>query len=110
MFEFYVDMHVISKSTLVAFWNKEPLAEQGLRVWYDQTTKTRWKSPSELKNQFRSASIISNKRVVFNIHGNMYRLIVDIEYRLQLIFVVWVGTHKAYDLIDVRKVKYVKAD
>ncbi|MHB8338563.1 MAG: type II toxin-antitoxin system HigB family toxin [Ignavibacteriaceae bacterium] len=56
-----------------------------------------WASPNELKKQYPNASIISNKRVVFNIKGNKYRLIADIEYRIGIVFIVWLGTHKGYD-------------
>ncbi|WP_369427725.1 type II toxin-antitoxin system HigB family toxin [Membranihabitans maritimus] len=70
--------------------------------------KASWGSTNELKEDFGSASIISSKRVVFNIKGNHHRLIVDVEYRLKIIFIVWVGTHSEYDRIDVKKVQYVK--
>ena len=65
---------------------------------------------NELKEQIRNASVIGDKRVVFNIHGNKYRLVVDIGYRLQIIFIVWTGTHKAYDKIDAKTIEYVKAN
>ena len=89
---------------------RHPLAEEQLKAWFDEAQSASWHSPNELKLQFRSASIISNKRVVFNIHGNDYRLVVDIEYRLKIIFVVWVGTHGEYDKIDVTKLQYVKTN
>ena len=69
-----------------------------------------WNSPNELKAQYRGASVITDKRVVFNIHGNSYRLIVDIEYRLKIVFVVWFGTHKQYDKINAKTISYVKAN
>jgi len=81
-----------------------------LLSWYDEVTVAEWNNPSELKIQYRNASILNNKRVVFNIHGNSFRLIVDIEYRLKIVFVVWFGTHKQYDGIDAKTVKYVKAN
>ena len=61
-----------------------------------------------MKEQFRNASVISGKRSVFNIHGNKYRLIVDIEYLLQIIFIVWIGTHAEYDKIDAKNIVYDK--
>ena len=61
-----------------------------------------------MKEQFRNASVISGKRIVFNIHGNKYRLIVDIEYLLQIIFIVWIGTHAEYDKIDAKNILYDK--
>jgi mRNA interferase HigB len=80
-----------------------------LLSWYQEAEKANWKNHNELKQQFADASIISNKRVVFNIHGNKYKLIVDIEYPLRIIFIIWIGTHKEYDNIDAKKVSYVKA-
>jgi hypothetical protein len=59
-----------------------------------------------LKAKYGNASIISSKRVVFNLKGNDYRLIVDIEYRLKIVFIVWFGTHNEYDKIDARTVRY----
>ena len=103
-------MRVIAKRTLIRFWETEPLSEQSLRAWHDEVRDAEWKTPNELKTQFRTASVINQKRVVFNIHGNEYRLIVDIEYRLKIVFIVWVGTHKQYDKIDVKNVRYVATD
>jgi len=77
--------------------------------WHEEVEKATWNSPNELKLQFQNASIVTAKRVVFNIHGNSFRLIVDIEYRLKIVFIVWFGTHKQYDLIDAKKISYVKA-
>ena len=85
-------------------------AEQALYSWYDEITAAEWNNPSELKEQYRNASVLNNKRVVFNIHGNSYRLIVDIEYRLKIVFVVWFGTHKQYDKIDAKTISYVKTN
>ncbi len=92
------------------YWQQYPEIEQQLKAWISEVTLAEWPNPNELKLQFRTASIISKKRVVFNIKGNKYRLIVDIEYRLQIIFVVWFGSHKEYDTIDVDKVRYVKTN
>jgi mRNA interferase HigB len=80
-----------------------------LLAWYEEAEKAAWSSPNELKSQYRNASILNKKRVVFNIHGNEYRLIVDIEYRLKIVFIVWFGTHKQYDQIDAEKISYAKA-
>jgi len=102
-------MRVIAVKTLRLYAKKKIEAEQSLLSWYQEAEKANWKSHNELKQQFANASVINNKRVVFNIHGNKYRLIVDIEYHLQVIFIVWIGTHKEYDNIDAKKVSYVKA-
>lgn len=103
-------MRVIAVKTLKQYAKKKKEAEQSLFAWYEEVCSANWKNHNELKEQFRAASIISDKRVVFNIHGNTYRLIVDIEYRLQLIFIVWIGMHKEYDKIDAKKVVYVKTN
>ncbi len=103
-------MRVVAIKTLKSYWEKELLAEHPLKAWFAEAEKAVWLSPNELKQQYRSASIVTNKRVVFNIHGNRYRLLVDIEYRLQTVFIVWVDTHQEYDKIDAKTIRYVKAD
>jgi len=103
-------MRVISVRTLKDYYAKFPEAEQALLSWYEEAETANWNNPNELKFQYRNASVLTDKRVVFNIHGNTYRLIVDIEYRLKIVFVVWFGTHKQYDKIDAKKVSYVKAN
>ncbi|MBY0435192.1 MAG: type II toxin-antitoxin system HigB family toxin [Cyclobacteriaceae bacterium] len=87
-----------------------PMAKQAILSWFEEAEKADWSNPNELKAHYRSASIISEKRVVFNIHGNSFRLIVDVEYRLGIVFIVWFGPHKQYDELDVKKVSYDKAD
>jgi mRNA interferase HigB len=103
-------MRIISVRALKDFWLKFPQAEQALLSWYEETEAANWDNPNQLKSQYRNASVLTNKRVVFNIHGNTYRLIVDIEYRLKIVFVVWFGTHQQYDKIDAKKVSYVKTN
>ncbi|WP_291208689.1 type II toxin-antitoxin system HigB family toxin [Dyadobacter sp.] len=83
-----------------------PKAEQSLLAWNQEAEAARWESPNGLKVQYRNASILSQKRVVFNIRGNHYRLIVDIEYRLKIVFIVWFGSHEEYDQIDARRISY----
>ena len=103
-------MRVIAIRTLKEYANEFHQAEQALFSWYDEATLAEWNNPAELKAQYRNASILNSKRVVFNIHGNSFRLIVDIEYRLKIVFVVWFGTHKQYDNIDAKTISYVKAN
>jgi len=102
-------MRVIAVRTLKLYAKKKKEAEQSLFAWYEKACKAGWKNHNELKTQIRNASVIGDKRVVFNIHGNKYRLIVDIEYRLQIIFIVRTGTHKEYNSIDAKTITYVKA-
>jgi len=103
-------MRIIATNTLRKFWKKHPRTEQALKSWLQEVEQSSWETPQDLKQKYMSASIISGKRVIFNINGNNYRLIVDIEFRLKIVFIVWFGTHSEYDLIDVKKVKYVKTD
>ncbi|MDP9230852.1 MAG: type II toxin-antitoxin system HigB family toxin [Bacteroidota bacterium] len=103
-------MRVISVKTIKLYAKKKKEAEQALFAWYEEVCKAGWRNHNELKEQIRNASVTGDKRVVFNIHGNKYRLIVDIEYRLQIIFIVWIGTHNEYDKIDVKTVAYVKTN
>jgi mRNA interferase HigB len=103
-------MRVIAIKTLKDYWEEYPQSKQALLSWYEEAEAAQWNHPNELKEQYRNAAIITEKRVIFNIHGNSYRLIVDIEYRLKIVFVVWLGTHKQYDNIDAKKVSYVKTN
>ena len=79
-----------------------------LDAWYAEVEKASWKDPPELKAQFCSASIVSGERVVFNIKGNDYRLVVAINYHYQILLIIWLGTHKEYDKIDATRVAYEK--
>jgi len=98
-------MHIISRKALVDYWDANPEAEQPLKAWYDEATKAEWKTPQDIKNQYRSASIVGNNRVVFNIHGNHHRLVVAVAYKRGWIFVKFLGTHDEYDKIDVTTVE-----
>ncbi|MFN3848262.1 MAG: type II toxin-antitoxin system HigB family toxin [Spirosomataceae bacterium] len=99
-------MRVIAKRTLREFWEIHPDSEQSLIDWYDLVIEQNWASPNELKSTFGNTSIIDSNRVVFNIKGNDYRLITYIDYKFQIIFVMWVGTHSEYDKIDARKINF----
>ncbi|MBK8503182.1 MAG: type II toxin-antitoxin system HigB family toxin [Saprospiraceae bacterium] len=92
------------------FWNKNKDAKEQLLAWNREVGLADWSNSNELKAKFGTASIITSRRVVFNVNGNRYRLIVDIEYRLGIIFIVWVGTHKQYDKIDAKEIEYVKTN
>lgn len=97
-------MRVIALGALRSFWEKYPDAEQPLKSWYDETRRADWKSFHDIKVLYPSASIVGNDRVVFNIKGNSYRLIVLVRFRGQKLFIRFVGTHKEYDKIDARTV------
>jgi mRNA interferase HigB len=93
-------VRIISRKRLIEFWEVHPDAEQSLRAWYAETKKAKWKTPAEVKALYRNASILPNNRIVFNIKGNVYRLVVVIEYRLEIVFIRFVGTQEEYDKID----------
>lgn len=98
-------MQVIAVSTLRAFWERHPDAEQPLKAWYEEATLASWTQPADIKAQYRSASVLKNRRMVFNIKGNDYRLIVAIAYKLQIVYVKFIGTHEEYDAIDAETVE-----
>ena len=75
-----------------------------MRAWYHDTKTADWKNPNDLKRQYKNASIVGEGRVVFNIKGNDYRLVVVIDYEFQVIFIRFIGTHKQYDKIDVKTI------
>jgi mRNA interferase HigB len=91
---------IIAKSTLREFWEKHADAEQYLKTWYDTTKSAKWFSPNDIKQTYISASILKNGRVVFNIKGNAYWLVVQFNYEKQWAFIRFVGTHKEYDKIN----------
>jgi mRNA interferase HigB len=100
-----VAVRIIAVATLRAFWQKHPDAEQPLKAWFEEATKASWSQPSDIKAQYRSASVLKNRRVVFNIKGNEYRLIVAIAYRLQIVYVKFIGTHAEYDAVDAHTIE-----
>lgn len=98
-------MRVIAVSALRAFWERYPDAEQPLKAWYAEATSATWTQPADIKAQYRSASVLKNRRVVFNIKGNDYRLIVAIAHKLQIVCVKFVGTHREYDAVDAQTIE-----
>jgi mRNA interferase HigB len=99
-------MRVIAKKHLVAFCQAHPDAKQALLSWYDEALQAGWLTPQDIKRRYASASFVGNTRVVFNIRGNAYRLIVDVAYRYQAVYIKFVGTHAEYDKIDVTAVEW----
>ena len=97
-------MRVIAKKALRDFWHAHPDAEQQLRAWYAEAKSATWRMPADVKAKYRSASILRGGRVVFNICGNKYRLIVEINYAFHVVYIRFVGTHKDYDNIDAEVV------
>jgi mRNA interferase HigB len=93
-------MHVISKKVLREFWKENPDSEQPLKAWHAEASRAKWETPADIKEKYGSATILKKGRVVFNIGGNKYRLIVRINYESQTVFIRFIGTHKQYDAID----------
>lgn len=93
-------MRIIARRTLREFWQKHPDAEQPLKAWFAEASQAQWLSPNDIKQTYRNASIIANNRVVFNIKGNSYRLIVHIRYDIGILFIRFVGNHQDYDKVD----------
>ena len=101
-------MRIVKEKTLVDFYKKSKYksAESSLKAWIYEVRYSDWENSNELKQKYRNASVLSSKRVVFNIKGNEYRLIVDIEYKIKIVFIVWFGLHKEYDKIDAKNIRY----
>lgn len=99
-------MRVIAFRSLREFFEKPEYAdsESSLRSWYHDAKSAAWKNSNELKEQFKSASIVGNGRAVFNIKGNEYRLVTAIDYEFQVVFIRFIGTHKQYDKINAKTV------
>ena len=97
-------MRIIAKRTLRELWERRPDAEEPLLAWYREVEKEDWEQPSQIKEKYRSASFVKGNRVVFNIKGNDYRLVVRINYPYRMVYVRFVGTHADYDAIDVEEV------
>ena len=93
-------MRVISIKKLKEFWSCHPQSEKPLRAWYTDVKKAEWKTSMDIKKVYRNASFLKDNRVVFNIKGNDYRLIVLINYPAQIIYIRFVGTHEQYDQIN----------
>lgn len=97
-------MRVIAVSSLRSFLERHRDAEQPLKAWYEEVINANWTQPADIKASYRHASVLKNRRIVFNIKGNDYRLIVAVAYKLQIVYVKFVGTHKEYDQVDAETV------
>ncbi len=97
-------MRVIAKSTLRAFWEKHTDAEVPLKTWYKIVEKANWSDPHEVKEVYSDVSVVGSNRLVFNIKGNKYRLVVYVVFKFRKVFVRFVGTRQQYDRIDVKTI------
>jgi mRNA interferase HigB len=105
-------MRIIARRTLRKFLEAnagrkdQPALRAALDAWFDEARRAQWASAAEVKRLYRTASIVTAERVVFNIKGNDYRLIAAIDYQKGIIWIKWVGAHKDYDRIDVGRVQH----
>ena len=97
-------MRIISKKMLKEFWEIHADIEQPLRAWHARAKKANWKSTDDIKNDYRNASFVPNNRVIFDIKGNKYRLVVAVNYQYQIIYIRFIGTHEEYNSIDVTNI------
>lgn len=96
--------NIVSRKKLRSFWEGHPDSEETLKTWYKVAMKAEWKTSNEIKAQYRNASVVGDNRIVFNICGNKYRLIVKFNYEMQWGWIRFVGTHSTYDKIDATTV------
>lgn len=98
-------MRLIALKVLREFWTVHPDAEQSLRAWADEIREARWSQPADIKQRYASASVLKDRRVVFNIKGNQYRVVVAVAYQFQAVYVKFVGTHAEYDRVEADNVE-----
>jgi mRNA interferase HigB len=97
-------MRIISKKILKEWWEKHKDCEEQLKSWFKEAEQSCWTSPNEIKKNYPSASILSTNRVVFNIKGNSYRIVVKINYAYGIVWIRFIGTHAEYNRIDATKI------
>ena len=105
-------MRIIARRTLLAFietragHKDQPALKAALNAWFSEVKKANWASTADVKRRYASASVVSAERIVFNIKGNSYRLVVAVDFEKSIVWIKWIGTHRDYDRIDVTEVKY----
>lgn len=104
MYQILFVLRIIAKKTLRDFWEVHPEVEEALKSWYNEFEKSKFENFNQLKSEYPSASILQNKRLVFNIKGNHYRLIVKINFDFQLCWIRFIGTHAQYDKINANNI------
>ena len=107
-------MRIIARRTLREFvasragHKDQPALKSALDVWFEEVRKARWRSTSDVRRLYATASVVSAERIVFNIKGNSYRLVVSVDFEKQIVWIKWLGPHRDYDRIDVTKVEHEK--
>jgi len=105
-------MRIIARRTSREFVEKragqkdQPALKAALDSWFNEVSKAQWASAADIKKMYRTASIVTAERMVFNIKGNDYRLVAAVDFEKGVVWIKWIGTHKDYDRIDVSEVKY----
>jgi len=97
-------MRIITNKTLIEFWSQHSDAKAALEAWYAEARHAQWKVPQDILDHYRSADILPNNRVVFNIKGNQYRLVVKIHYNTGIVYIRFINTHAEYDKIDAETI------
>ena len=105
-------MRIIARRTLREFVQSraghrdQPALKAAIDAWFDEVRKARWSSTADVKRRYAIASVVSADRIVFNIKGNDYRLVVSVDFEKGIVWIQWIGTHRDYDRIDVREVRH----
>lgn len=105
-------MRIIARRTLREFVESlaghkdQPAVKAALDAWFDEAKKARWKNTVDIRRSYATASIVTAERVVFNIKGNAYRLVVAVDFEKGIVWIKWIGTHRDYDRIDVTEVEH----
>jgi len=97
-------LRVLAKKILRAFWEEHPDTEQQLKSWYQEALKGSWPNPNHVSKKYPNARILPSNRVIFNIKGNQYRLVVRVNYKYKMVYVRFIGSHADYDKIDPIKI------
>lgn len=98
-------MKIVAIGTLRRFWQRYPDSEQPLKSWYGEAKHANWTTPQQIRNRYASASFVGKNRVVFNLKGSDYRLIVAVAYRFQAVYIKFAGTHAEYNRVDAGTVE-----
>lgn len=98
-------MQIIASKTLRQFWEKHPNFEQTLKAWAHEVRSAQWQQPSDIKQMYRSASVLKNRRAIFNIKGGSYRLIVAIAFKYGIVYIKFIGTHDDYNKVNAETVE-----
>ena len=105
-------MRIIARRTLREFVERlagkkdQRAVKTAVEVWFDEVRNAHWRNTAEVKRHYASASIVTSERIVFNIKGNAYRLVVAVDFEKGIVWIKWIGSHKDYDRIDVRTIEY----